>query len=100
MRFFVKIAISETIHGAEDVQVRRAVGEQIQKVAASAKMESGGAFGDSRGGYMILNVDTSGELRELVGLPFLANAQIECHPLTSFEELAAFFKKHTSTSNM
>lgn len=100
MKFFVKMAISETIHGAEDVQVRKAVGEQTQKIVASGKMESGGAFADSRGGYMILNVDSTTEVRELIGLPYLANAHIECHPLTSFEEMMAFFKKHVASTNM
>jgi hypothetical protein len=100
MRFLVKIVISESIHGAEDVSVRKAVGEQIQKIVNSGKMESGGAFADMCGGYFVLNVDSSTDLRELIGLALLANAHIECHPLTSFEELMAFFKKNAAVTNM
>jgi len=99
MRFFIKIGVLETIHGEYDVVARKAIGEQLQKLAASGKMENGGAFGDSRGGYMVLNVDSPAELRELLGLPLLVNAHIESHPLTTFEELAAFFKKHAATTD-
>jgi len=54
MRFFIKIDVLETIHGEYDAVARKAIGEQLQKLAISGKMENGGAFGDTRGGYMVL----------------------------------------------
>ena len=100
MRFFVKLAAHESIHGAEDDVVRKAVGEQLQKIIASGKMESGGSFGDARGGYMILNVNSGAELQELIGLPYLINFQIESHPLITFEEVLGFFKKAETVTHM
>ncbi len=94
MRFFVAMSAFESIHGSEDAEVRKGMGEQIQKIVASGKMESGGAFADIRGGYFVLNVDSSSELKELIGLPFFENYRLECHPLMSFEEVNAFFKKY------
>jgi hypothetical protein len=100
MRLFVEFVAFESIHGPEDVVVRKAIGEQLQKIIASGKMESGGSFGDTRGGYMILNVNSPAELRELLGLSYLAHFHIESHPLMTFEEQLAFFKKVEAITNM
>jgi hypothetical protein len=53
----VKASVFETIVGAKDVEVRKAVSEQIQKIVVSRKMESGGAFCDMQGAYMVLNAN-------------------------------------------
>ena len=100
MRLFVKFVALDSIHGPEDVEVRKAVGEQLQKIIASGKMESGGSFGDGRAGYMVLNVNSGAELRELIGLPYTANYNIESHPLMTFEEVLGFFKKIETATNM
>jgi hypothetical protein len=96
MRFFVKLVAFDSIHGAEDAEVRKVTGEQLQKIIASGKMESGGAFGDGRAGYMVLNVNSPAELRDLLGLPYLINFNIESHPLMTFEEVLGFFKTDTT----
>ena len=92
MRIFVKFDALDSIHGPEDVVVRKAIGEQLKKIIASGKMESGGSFGDVRGGYMILNVNSGAELQELIGLPYLINFQIESHPLITFEEVLGYIE--------
>jgi hypothetical protein len=92
MRFFVKFSVFET--NADDKPIRTAVGVQLQKLLASGKVESGGAFGGSRSGYMVINASSAVELQELIGLPMVTNMHIEVQPLMSFEELGAFFEKH------
>ena len=88
----MKFRVIET--NADDKPIRTAVGAQIQKLMTSGKLESGGAFGGDRGGYMVINASNAAELQELIGLPILTNMHLEVQPLMSFEELGAFFAKH------
>lgn len=95
MRFFVKFEVLESITGdAEVKRVREAAGRQIQYAQDSGKLVQGGMFGDERGGFLILDIDKSSDLYELIGGAFLDNCHVEGHPVISFEELGEFFKKH------
>ena len=95
MRFFVKFEVFETVTGdAEVKRIREAAGSQIQKAQNSGKLVEGGMFGDKRGGFLLLDLDKSSDLYELLGGAILDNCHIESHPVLSFEELAEFFKKH------
>jgi hypothetical protein len=95
MRFFVKFEVFETVTGdAEVKRIREAAGSQIQKAQNSGKLVEGGMFGDKRGGFLLLDLDKSSDLYELLGGAILDNCQIESHPVLSFEELTEFFKKH------
>jgi hypothetical protein len=95
MRFFVKFEVFETVTGdAEIKRIREAAGRQIQQVQNSGKLVEGGMFGDKRGGFLVLDIDKSSDLYELLGSAILDNCHIESHPVLSFEELGEFFKKH------
>ncbi len=95
MRFFVKFEIFETLTSESDVKlVREAAGRQIQLVQNSGKLVEGGMFGDQRGGFLVLDIDKSSDLYELLGGAILDHCHIESHPVLSFEELGEFFKKH------
>jgi hypothetical protein len=95
MRFFVKFEAFETVTGDDEVKrVREALGRQIQKVQNSGKLIEGGMFGDKRGGFVIVDLDKSSDMLELLGGGVLDNCRVESHPIMSFEEIAEFFKKH------
>lgn len=95
MRFLIKFEAFETVIGdAEVKRLREAAGRQIQQIQNSGKLVEGGMFGDNRGGFLVLDVDKSSDLYELLGGAILDNCYIESHPVLSFEELGEFFKKH------
>jgi hypothetical protein len=95
MRFLVKFEVFETVIGDANVKhVREAAGRQIQQAQNSGKLIEGGMFGDKRGGFLLLDIDNSSDLYELLGGAILDNCHIESHPILSFEELGEFFKKH------
>jgi len=95
MRFFVKFEVFETLTSESDVnRVREAAGRQIQLAQNSGKLVEGGMFGDKRGGFLVLDIDKSSDLYELLGRAILDNCHVESHPVLSFEELAEFFKAH------
>lgn len=93
MRMFVKIEAYDSVIAQEDIRRARAVvGEKIQAVMATGKVRSSGVFGDMRGGYFDLDIDTAEEFNELVG-DLVDFARIETHPVASFESLAELFEK-------
>ena len=95
MRFFIKFEMFETLTSESDVnRVRGGVGRQIQQVQNSGKLVEGGMFGDKRGGFLVLDIDKSSDLYELLGGAILDNCYIESHPVVSFKELGEFFEKH------
>ncbi len=95
MRFFVKFELVETLTSDADVKrVREAAGRQIQQVQNSGKLVEGGMFGDKRGGFLLLDIDKSSDLYELLGGAILDNCHVEGHPVLSFEELGEFFRTH------
>jgi len=95
MRFFVKFEVFESVTGDDEVKLAREVlGRQIQKAQNSGKLVEGGMFGDKRGGFLVVDIDKSSDLYELLGGAILDNCHVESHPVLSFEELGEFFKKH------
>ena len=52
-----------------------------------------GVFCDSREGFFLLDVDSGEELLNLLGGGILDYANVETHPVMSFEKLGEFFKK-------
>lgn len=94
MRFFVKFEVFESVTGDDEVKLAREVlGRQIQKAQNSGKLVEGGMFGDKRGGFLVVDIDKSSDLYELLGGAILDNCHVESHPVLSFEELGEFFKK-------
>ena len=72
MEVFVKFEVFDTIYEREDVlAVRHDFGKQIQKIQQSGKLKEFRAFSDARGGFMLVDIDSAGELRELIGFTML-----------------------------
>ena len=97
MKFFVKFEVFPTITGVspEMARLRENVGKAIGRVMQSGKVESGGILTNIRGGYFVLkDIATGEELLELLGGELLDNCKIETYPVTSFEALGDFFRRH------
>jgi len=76
------------------VRLREVFGEQIAKIQASGKLESAGIYADDRGGYMIIDVNNSAELLDLLGGAMLDRCNITTHPIVTTEELGEYFKNN------
>ena len=99
MRVFVKTEVFDTITGDEAVtRLREAVGRQIGKIVESGKLELGWVATDSRSPMFIFNVDSAGDVLDLLGGAFVDNCKIETHPIIALEDLAKFFEEHPSGS--
>jgi hypothetical protein len=94
MEVFVKWEVFDTIYDREDVlALRQAVGRELQRIQQSGKLKELRAFSDARGGFMLVDVDSAGELRELIGLTMLDHFHTETHLVTTAEELAELFER-------
>ena len=94
MQVFVKFELFQTITERDEIlEVRERVGQQLQKIQASGKVKAGNIFADARGGFFLLDVQSSQEVSDLLGSPFLDHFQIETHPVITFEQLGEFFRK-------
>src|ERR671933_796359 len=99
MEIFVKFEVFDTIYDREDVlALRQAVGRQLQQIQQSGKGKEICAFSDARGGFMLVEVDSPAELRNLLGSAMLDHFHIETHPVTTIEELAEFFEREAPAS--
>ena len=98
MEVFVKFEVFDTIYDREDVlALRQDVGRTIQRIQQSGKLKEFRAFSDARGGFMLVDTDSSQELFELFGAPLLDHFHLETHPVTTAEELAEFFERDAAT---
>ena len=94
MEVFVKFEVFDTIFEREDLlAVIHDYGKQIQKIQQSGKLKEFRAFSDARGGFMLVDIDSGRELRELLSFAMLDHFHIETHPVTTAEELAEFFEQ-------
>ena len=94
MEVFVKFEVFDTIYDREDVlALRQAVGRQIQQIQESGKVKEFRAFSDARGGFMLVDIDSPVELRNLLGSPMVDHFHLETHPVITAEELADFFER-------
>jgi hypothetical protein len=97
MEVFVKFEVFDTIYDREVVlALRQAVGQNMQRIQQSGKVKEFRAFSDARGGFMLVDVDSARELRELIGFTMLDHFHIETHPVTTAEELAEFFEQEAA----
>ncbi len=94
MEVFVKFEVFDTIYDREDVlALRQAVGRHIQQIQESGKVKEYRAFSDARGGFMLVDIDSAGELSDLLGFTMLDHLHVETHPVITAEELAEFFER-------
>jgi hypothetical protein len=95
MRILITFEVFETVKGDDEVKrAREAVNMQLQQVQNSGKLVEGGMFGDRRGGFLLLDIDKTSDLYELLGSAILDNCRIESHPVLSFRELGEYFESH------
>ena len=90
MQMFVKFRVFETVLGTDG---RGPIGGRIKAILASGKVSASGVFCDGREGFFLLDVDSGEELLNLLGGGILDYANVETHPVMSFEKLGEFFEK-------
>ena len=100
MRFHVRFEVFETITAPADItRVRQGVGKVISRIAASGKLELGGALGAKRSGFFVLkDIDDPAQLFDLLGTEILDACHVEALPILSFEQLGEVFRKNPVTN--
>ena len=95
MRILITFEVFESVAGDDAVKrIREAARNQIQQIQNSGKLVEGGMFADRRGGFLLLDIDKTSDLYELLGGALLDNCRIESFPVLSFKELGEFFEAH------
>ena len=98
MEVFAKYEVQDTITDREQVlHIRQVIGAQLQRIFESGKVKASGIFVGVRGGFFVLDVDSSDELFEML-VPIIDYVRLETHPLTSMEKLGEFFEKDAGAS--
>ena len=98
MQIFTKYVTQETITDREKVMEVRQVGSRaLQQIMQSGKVRASGVFADSRGGFFVLEVDSSEEVFDLFA-PILDYIRIETHPLTTVEKLQEFLERDATAA--
>jgi hypothetical protein len=93
MEVFAKYEVRDTITDREQVlHIRQVIGAQLQRTFESGKVKASGIFVGVRGGFFVLDVDSSDELSEMF-FPIVDYVRIETHPLISIEKLGELFEK-------
>ena len=93
MEVFAKYQVRDTITDREQVlHIRQVIGAHLQRTYESGKVRASGIFVGERGGFLVLDVDSSDELFEMF-FPIVDYVRIETHPLTSIEKLGELFEK-------
>ncbi len=91
MKFMVTWKAFETITQEQAKTIRAGMGQGLQQMFESPKIKDAGFFADSRGMYLILDVDLADEILELLGPEILDNGYVESHPITSAERVGELF---------
>jgi hypothetical protein len=98
VQVFTKFEVQETITDREKVmELRQVGGRLLRQVLQSGKVRASGVFADARGGFFVLEVDSSEELFDLfsAGLDYI---RIETHALTTAEKLQEFFERDATAA--
>jgi hypothetical protein len=99
VRIFVKYGIFDTITRDEELgPVRQSFGKQFAQLQASGKLIEGAVFADTRGGFLLLDVESPRELNELLGSAILDHCHVETHVAMSLEELRQRFQQRAADS--
>jgi muconolactone delta-isomerase len=94
MQFLVIAEVRDTIVGDAVRRLRQDVATAIQRIQASGKLRAGGVLAGRRMPFLLLEVDSSEELLELLGTEMMDNMQCNVYPVASFESLGKFFEEH------
>ena len=91
MKFHLEMIVRDTFEPWNAVQMQKYLGVQLNNIMKSGKVKDYGIYAEERGGYFIIEANTSEELFELVG-PVLDSIHIKTHPCVSVEALGKFFE--------
>ena len=95
MRLFVNFKVFDTITSASEInKLRGQFGEHVQTMMKSGKVETSGIFTDGRQGFFVLNVINPEEMWDLLGGVIVDHCHVETHPVSTFEKLGEFFRRH------
>ena len=94
VQFVVIAEVRNTIVGDDVRRLRGDVGKAIQRITTSDKLGAGGGVAGRRMPFLLLEVDSSEELMELLGSEMIGNMKCEIHPVVSFETLGKFISEH------
>jgi muconolactone delta-isomerase len=94
MQFLVIAEARDSIVGDAVKQLRADVATAIQRITASGKLLAGGILGGRRMAFLLLELDSTDEILELLGSELIDNMQCNVYPVVSFERIGQFFKEH------
>jgi hypothetical protein len=92
MRFHVEFELNEELTQVDIKDNRHHFGEMFEMFQANPKVKDFSIYGDARGGYLILDLDSGEELTELLGPEILDNCSVRAHPLVNLERLRNAFQ--------
>ena len=94
MQLFIELEVFDTIIKDDDIKrVRDVFGKQMQKMIDSGKMVANGFFAGKRGGYIILNVDSTEEAVKLLGI-MIEYFNFKIYPVMPLDKVPELFGKY------
>jgi len=91
MRFFVEFIARDNFDPMSAIPVQKMLYAQMDKIMNSGKVKDHGIFSDERGGFLVLEVDSSEELLTMFG-PILDALKVKTHPIVSIQEIPPVFE--------
>jgi hypothetical protein len=96
MEMFVRFEAPDTLIDTEQIMsTRHLISWQMQEIFESGMVRASGMFADARGGFFVLDVDSSEEFFDMLA-PLADYMSIETHPLVSAEKLQEFFDREAT----
>ena len=94
MKFLVTWKVFESITQEQAKPLRAGFAQGMDQMFDSPKIKDVGGFDDARGLYMILDdVNSEGEITEILGPELVDNGYLEVHPIVSVERLSELFRQ-------
>jgi len=94
VQLFIELEVFNTVIKDEDIrQVRNVFGKQMQMMMDSGKMVANGFFAGKRGGYIILNADSTEEVVKLLGI-MIEYFRFKVHPVMPLDKVPELFGKY------
>jgi len=93
MLFLVTFEVDGSFHDAAAVQdARQSGGEFFGRIGQDPRVRASGHFADARGGFLLVELNSPGEMMELTG-PFLDFVRFESHPVVPLGDLPQIFEQ-------
>jgi hypothetical protein len=92
VQFLVTAEARGTAVGDAGRRLRKAVGTALQRIEGSGRLLAGGVVAGRRMTFLLLELDSSDELLELLGPELMDNVQCAVCPVAPFEGLGQFLE--------